>query len=1041
MADDNPFGKGPQAADANPFGAGGGDLLSKPMPSSADLVKSGDLKDKSDIYSKGVVATVPPPLPDRAIPAAIGFAAGGPVGAIAAGAGAEAYGAASHAIGQGAEKAADYLVPGQKFVKAGPTEEVLNTTPFALGAPKAGLRGGAGVPSEPAPGTTIPRGPTPPSAGSAGPWPALKPGEDPFGKPQKPATISGPFGTRDPVELPEATDEQWSSFKPNKYTDTSMRQLGPPAEDLPPSYREPTNTTWYQGVRPGSASESAHWTSSQEKAKMYARGGEVRTVNEKQFHPDDIAKINWWRNTAGGTPEEFLASKAPKDLGAARAPKPTGPVKRADVDAIDLDHYQRQGQRQADLQEANASTQTAMAKHLEMRDPTTVNALLAHAQGDPDALPLTPAQQTIFDEVHAPLQSEVYDLYKDRTAMARMEKYSDEEVDAMQKEFDPNYLSRIPERYAERELGLGQDDMDPVSGPSKARGETRPIDNSSLQQRRYHAIQDKQGNRAIVYMNDKKEFSLVRPDDPHDRAIFEGDWETKGAIIREIEEATKGNETPEKYIKDPLVAMQITKLRLKRSINEMARTREKKAEMVERGWATTDSKVARNKGWRPTAFPGMKGLFIEPRLVAALDRWGGTKTDGGGLLEGAINANQYITRSMFGIPIPHILNVGVGFLTDLHLSSPKNFLKAIQDMQGRNNGFYRLVQEHGGALWTGGSRAQEVWPHFEEMIRVMSGEVKAPKGLAGKAAAPVKAWWKKSHDAMAYAQDLMLLTQIHDYMQKGPLHKAMGIDDAVRQAHKAIPPYRIPTEVPHPELGNKVAKLSRAPSAFTEDPLGKAINNFARYHYFTIQQSMAPLVATFKAAEAAARGIGGDKEGALRAGFDAQRALKQTVLLGVAMAYVMPWIDKNYIKKWTGDERAMMTRHGAMAIVQSALDVIHGKAPSWEQLALGGISLSPVATMFAEVVKHYTLPEKNYGKAAVAAGSTSETFAQMIGKLLNDVPIYTQIRGALPQGVRGVLEGKTPKEKNWPEALLPLGPGLTHEPYSTEPPAKKPRRE
>ena len=87
----------------------------------------------------------------------------------------------------------------------------------------------------------------------------------------------------------------------------------------------------------------------------------------------------------------------------------------------------------------------------------------------------------------------------------------------------------------------------------------------------------------------------------------------------------------------------------------------------------------------------------------------------------------------------------------------------------------------------------------------------------------------------------------------------------------------------------------------------------------TIQQSMTPLTAAFKTAEAAVRLGKGDTAGAARSAFAAQRALKQAVLLGVTLSVVMPWIDEGY-KKLTEDQRAMMTRHGAMGVMQAALD-------------------------------------------------------------------------------------------------------------------------
>jgi hypothetical protein len=724
-------------------------------------------------------------------------------------------------------------------------------------------------------------------------------------------------------------------------------------------------------------------------------------------------------------------------VGAEQAPKATGPVTREDVNAIDLSHYQREGAHQSNLQQANEFLQGAVKEHPELKDPNTVNALLAKSQGD-TSVPLTPAQEALHEKLIVPLQEKVYDLYNQRVAMARQEGgYSNDDIEAMKAEFDKNYMPRIPERYADRQLNLDQQEaMDPISG-RRGRGMTRKSDDMSLNQRVYHAIEAPNGERAVVRMNPKtKNFTLVRPENDRDRAIFEGSYDTKTARIGEIEEATKDLPTPEKYIKDPLVAYKLAEIHLERSIREMADTKALKAEMMERGWAGGEN-VGKSKGWRTTEFPGMQGTYVEPRLAAALDRWGGIDTSKVGLIDQAVAANQFLTRTMFGIPIPHILNVGVGFLSDIHLSSPKNFLKAVQDMQGRNDGFYRKVLEHGGALWTSSDKAAQAYTTMEDMVRLMSGEEKPAPSLAGKAAAPVAAWWKASHDAMGYAQDLMMLTQVRDYMQSGPLHKAMGLDDAIRQAHKAVPPYRIPTEVPHPEMGELAAKISRAPSAFTEDKLGKLVNNFARYHYFTIQQSMKPLEAAFKAAQATQRAVGGDKAGAAKSAFEAQRALKQAVLLGLGLSIAMPWIDEKF-KEMTGDQRAMMTRHGAMAVMQAATDVVRGTVTPWAAASLIGQSLTPLASMFADWATHTEGKIRNSGRKAQQVGSTAETNGQLIGKLLKDIPIFGQLEGFLPEKTREQVEGQKPKPKNWAETLLPLGPGLTHEPYSTKPRPRKP---
>ena len=123
----------------------------------------------------------------------------------------------------------------------------------------------------------------------------------------------------------------------------------------------------------------------------------------------------------------------------------------------------------------------------------------------------------------APLQEELYDLYKQRTEIARAEGRSEEEIEAMKSEFDPNYMPRIPERYADRQLDLDQQEaMEPISGP-RGRGATRAADDATLKQRKYFTIENEHGQRALVKLNDKSGmYELVKVPEGSSRVFLKG---------------------------------------------------------------------------------------------------------------------------------------------------------------------------------------------------------------------------------------------------------------------------------------------------------------------------------------------------------------------------------------------------------------------------------------------------------------------------------------------------------------------------------------
>ena len=725
--------------------------------------------------------------------------------------------------------------------------------------------------------------------------------------------------------------------------------------------------------------------------------------------------------------------KVEAPLSAAAVKKTPHPVERADVSKIDTEHWQSQGREHSRLIAANDALNKLTA---EEKTPENKASMLAQAQGDPAHVP-TPGQKALHEESIVPLQKTLWENFKRLKAMMLKQGRSEDEIDALS--FDKNHLPRIPVRYArELELKLKDEDEGPLGG-SKGVSVTEPAE---LQQRRYYLRESADGTRVVMRRQDKGDYVDAEPDFQGNKVVMKGtqgkkvgdkfthmgkEYTLKHATIREIEEATKGSEEPEDYIKDPHVALHLGNLHIERAIDEMEYTQNKRAEMIQDGHATENSKVAKQKGYKEPNVSGLKGLYVEPRLKEALDRWRGPKKDSG--VEGVIAANNYVTRTLFGIPLPHIINVGVGFIADLHLDSPATLVQAWRDMNGKS-GFYQKAQEAGLSLWSARKKAQAFYDASNKLVSELSGIDPPAKTIGQKVAAPFAKVWGASHDAMAYAQDVMMLSQTRSYMKGGLLRRPLGIEDAAEMAMKSVSSYRIPTETAHLELGEGVAKLSRAPSVASEHPLGRLLNNFSRYHYGLIQQAMKPFEAVFRAGTAAkdaATGKGFKPRTYDTEAWKAQRALKQAVLLSFGTAVVMPYMHEAY-KKLTGDQRAEMTYHGAMAVMKAMWDLVHDKNPLRAGARLSGITPSPAAGAIKDVGVALSGELHNTGKKAQAEGSTAETPKQLLYKLLMDVPIFEQ-----EEQVRTALTGPGTAGQKAAKAVLPLTTGLSHTPYPTAP--------
>ena len=1058
-------------------------MTGKDIPTSAGLVKTGNIHNKQDLFDSGAAKAIGEP--------------GG------------LFNVPGKAIGAGAEYLANKVSPGQQFVKAAPIESAVNTAMMGLGA-KVPAEGAIRPPGATLPATSMAEVKTPPPGGSLGAPKALPSApvikELPSGAPPSPPTlldhlesmlqeqargvftpeeinkVSVPAPTKDKPYTPPAGLELTHKARMKRATDqgydidrTYFHGTSKDFEEWkdPKGFEkavflteDPNIAAHYGGGGPGAGGQNiipmllkkgktktVDW--SKETGYPHYTGSAMKNILDKaRAEGYDTVVINNIKDLgSAGKPQTQIAVLSPVGrlrakygaafdpaqtasgnmLSAAAVEKTPHPVERADVSKIDTEHYQSQGREHGRLVAANDELNKLTA---EEKTPENKASMLAQAQGDPAHVP-TPGQKALHEESIVPLQKKLWENFKRLKAMMLKQGASEDEIDALT--FDKNHLPRIPVRYArELELKLKDEDEGPLGG-GKGSSATNPAE---LQQRRYFLRENADGARVVMRRRDNGDYVDAEPDFQGKKVVMKGtmgkkvgdtfthmgkEYTVKHATIREIEEATKGDETPEDYIKDPHVALHLGNLHIERAIDELEYTQNKRAEMIEDGHATENPKIAKLKGYKETEASGFKGLYMEPRLKAALDRWRAPKKDSG--IEGIIAKNNFVTRTMFGIPIPHIINVGVGFIADLHLDSPGTLIQAWHDMDGKS-GFYQKAQEAGLSLWSSSKKAQAFYEASNKLVSELSGIEPPAKTVGQKAAAPFAKVWDASHQAMKYAQDVMMLSQTRSYMKGGTLRHPLGIEDATQMAMKSVPSYRMPTETAHPGAGEVAAKVSRFPSAAAEHPLGRLLNNFSRYHYNLIQQAMKPFEAVFRAGTAAkdaATGKGFKPRTYDTEAWKAQRALKQAVLLSFGTAVVMPYMHEAY-KKLTGDQRAEMTYHGAMAVQKAMWDLVHGKNGLRAAARLSGVTPSPAAGAIKDVGEALSGDIHNTGKKAQAEGSTAETPKQLLGKLLMDVPIFEQA----DQVWEALTKPGTAGQKA-AKAVLPLTTGLAHTPYPTAP--------
>jgi hypothetical protein len=567
-------------------------------------------------------------------------------------------------------------------------------------------------------------------------------------------------------------------------------------------------------------------------------------------------------------------------------------------DAVIIKNMQDIGSHIPQTQYAFFKPENLRAKYGAAFDPAVPASkahMLSAAASDEKELPLTPSKnyvQNISDDLHKIQQSNqadklefrekvknlpeelkkaekegrVYNYMEgDKSALSDSEKeafefhmaeYRKEEAelandikgynllpdDELEELNDPNYVHRISADHSSAyDPYLSKDDAQPYSGE----GSKLPRTTSSLQKTKYNVIEDANGNRKVVSINEdgtinvynnKKVENEGKPELGHENiALKQGakfnlkgrEWTLKRAKTNEIE-----THTTAKFQKYGILntIKNLEQLRnLKRSLAFLKALKETPE------WAA----YARPKGGKiPFGYrtvninlPALRDIPMDPRMAEVFEDMWKHKDESDGLLKVVDAINNFYMNAMFLNPIPHEVNIaGWNFLANVPelykiRSLNQTWLKAVQEV--KNTGpIYRELLRNGMAGQYARQVNRDYWGKMLEAI-----------GIEGQKPANLPKWrlfanilgfnkiedfmaaWKKAADNQLWRVGDEFLVQRILMLQK---EKGYSMQRAIKEAQQFIPDYRAASRIADSRTASNIAFNPR-------------LTMFGRYHWDSLQ--------------------------------------------------------------------------------------------------------------------------------------------------------------------------------------------------------------
>lgn len=523
---------------------------------------------------------------------------------------------------------------------------------------------------------------------------------------------------------------------------------------------------------------------------------------------------------------------------------------------------------------------------------------------------LNAQEKAIFDQHIKPMQDELGQLYS-KTQEAGYPTTNEGYVHRVRKGHEP----------VASPLEGGHSDV-PQMGTRSL-----PRSTSALQHRTFYALEDAQtGHRAVVSSGGKDAMTVWNKGKQTTGQVGDeikpGNVVTVGGKTYNVVQATTKEieaNTPVRYQKSAAVNMADALVRMRAVVRNIEHL-ENLTKTPEWNLIATKDKMNTPRGWIPTKLPQLEGWRMDPKMAHVFNDFYKPGLGDAALLEGLRKVNRFAVGSLFWQPTPHIENVaghwfvGRGWenVTPYGLRSLfTNGSRAIKEVSTQGKDYQSLLKNGSGLIYGGVANAD----FYMAMAKKFGMEMERDPARWGpiaqklgfnKVADMTAAYYKAMNKVLWWANDVFMLQRVFELEGRG-LSRA----EAIKEAEKHIPNYRIPSQV----MG------SRMFSEVMQDP---AVTSFGRYHY-GVWNSYSNMVSDL---------VKGSKKERIE-------AVGNMMALGLLAYGVYPIVDYG-LHKLTGNEDIRKLRRGPAAIPDAVYKLLGPKEKSMTDIIGNSITLSPV---------------------------------------------------------------------------------------------------
>jgi len=584
------------------------------------------------------------------------------------------------------------------------------------------------------------------------------------------------------------------------------------------------------------------------------------------------------------------------DLSAAHSPDLPLPEKPSPqfVKEMDDKFYRLKGAATADKAEFLQRIDQMPAS---IKDPEVQELWYRHMEGDP-TVTMPPELGRQYNEIMGPLKKEEAQLWEDAKGT---------NLDIA--ELNPNYAHRIvagKNPQIDRLTGEAATDENPIYNGAGLLARST----SSMESRRFYALEDEAGNRQLVAITKDGDLMAIAKGEKRELAKDAGDasvgstfdidgrtWTLGHALTSEIEGATSL-----KYYKNAL-ANTIDNILHLRAVNRAVYTVQSLRDTPE--WAKYTARRGAEgvpADWKTPQLSLFTNDVMHPYLAEVADDFYGRKPVDG-LSATLQKVNRFAVGSLFWTPIPHIANAGTHWALERSWdwitpggmkSLAVDGARAIRAVATQNGTYQRMLRDGSGLIYGGVANRD----FYAKMLRDTGMELAKTDEFAGLAKtlgmAPVKlisSIYNASSKALWAVSDMFMVQRLLELERKGVAPR-----QAIEMAERHIPNYRIPPRL----LGSRALKQTFSnPFLF----------NFSRYHYGVLKGF----------ANLAKEITSGNPE-------DMSHAAGAIMAFGVIQLAVWPALSA-LLQKITNDESFSVPSYGPGRLVRPIIGAIVANTP------------------------------------------------------------------------------------------------------------------